>query len=531
MLRALRGGPWCVRPPRCVARGVVTEARKVPQRWAPLALRLFDAAQTPTLNAHAAEAICTSVVQDTQLQAERTRDAPLSRDSLHGNMLRALLTMKAGSVKRDVLVSEMLRAMWTNEVPLAPQVLAHVAVLSGVRGMQRTRALLHRHVLGHGADEAVWRALIDAHAMRGDWARVDEALAVVTERGMHFALDAYRYAFIRMQRDTPTAALPAAVHSMIQQMRDDGVTLDDAVLVELIRALVAPVQRAHAARATRAELVRLAAPAHALLDGFFRWLCALEEPARLRPYRHGLAALLLAQMDTVAAWQPARGTQPNSSIHARLGRVAEVLRGPDGLYESVRIQIDAASGPMDAALARLSVWIASAPNADAARLQRKTVLALFSRACRMVPTRRLAVLLHLMRIASRPALWTGVASKALPRLWQRLLHLWARSSPEQRLHTASTHTGWPALSIALPLLEGAAASVAAPQSSWAAVVDHPRRCRAMVWAACCAEPLGDTESRLRQLDQLFVRLHAPPRVRRWAESAAHDAKSARRALP
>ena len=169
-------------------------------------------------------------------------------------------------------------------MPLAPQVLAHVAVLSGVRGMQRTRALLHRHVLGHGADEAVWRALIDAHALRGDWARVDEALAVVTERGMHFALDAYRYAFIRMQRDTPTAALPAAVHSMIQQMRDDGVTLDDAVLVELIRALVAPVQRAHAARATRAELVRLAAPAHALLDGFFRWLCAPVSYTHLRAH-------------------------------------------------------------------------------------------------------------------------------------------------------------------------------------------------------------------------------------------------------
>ncbi|WFD46908.1 hypothetical protein GLX27_001552 [Malassezia furfur] len=512
-----------------------------PPAWAPLAHTL-TAAALQRLTAHHAQTLCASVVQDTLLHRERAHaDAALAHDSMHARILHAVLSMKTGSVYRDVLLSELLGAMWTADAQLPDDLLVLVAARAGVHGWQRTRARLHRYLAAHATphDPArVWRALLDAHALRHDWARVAHGLAVCAAREPPVPVDAYRYALLRLQHESPHE-LPAAMHRVLQQMQRDERMLDDSLLAELVYALGAPVRHAQASGVRGAPLVRTAASAHTMLDGLFDWLCTAGEAHRTQ-YRVSLSTLLHVQLDTIEALYHAQ-THRARTLHVpprhtgamrrRVNAVRTALRGDDGLLDSLEIRLDGVCGEMDTALAHLTAWLATAPPSPAlARRQRRTVLALFATASRRPRTERLAALLQLMRIAtvygSDARLWHGVAGRTLPRLWARLLTLWAQ---DKRPHAAApdaahAHASWPFLALALPVLaEAVQRTPHLPHRAWAAVVDEPHRCRAMVWAACSALPREAAPTRMRELSDYFARLYAPARVYRWAHATEHDA--------
>ncbi|WFC94683.1 hypothetical protein MBRA1_001317 [Malassezia brasiliensis] len=512
-----------------------------PPAWAPLAHTLTAAAQQ-RLSAHHAQTLCASVVQDTLLHRERAHaGATLAHDSAHARLLHAVLMMKTGSVHRDVLLSELLGAMWTADAQLPDELLAHVAARAGVHGLQRTRARLHRYLVAQTKPHdstRVWRALLDAHALRHDWARVAHGLAVCAARTPPVPVDAYRYAFLRLQHESPHK-LPAAMHRVLQQMQRDERMLDDTLLAELVYALGAPVRHAQASGVRGAALVRTAASVHTMLDGLFDWLCAAGE-AHCAQYRMSLSTLLHVQLDTIEALYhaqthraralhvPARHT---GAMRRRVQAVRSALRGDDGLLDSLEIRLDGICGEMDTALAHLTAWLAaSTPSAALARRQRRTVLALFATASRRPRAERLMALLQLLRIAtvygSAARLWHGVAGRTLPRLWARLLALWAQDKQPRTAAPDAAHTGagWPFLVLALPVLaEAMQRTPHLPHRTWAAVVDDPHRCRAMVWAACSALPREAAPARMRELTDYFTRLHAPARVHRWACATEHDA--------
>ena len=535
MLRRLRSAPWRGVPRSRSAAGSRRLAScATPPRPPPLAHTLTEAARHP-LTSKKAQTLCASALQDTPVEC-----ASLPADGVHARTVQSVLRMKSGSVNRDVLLSELLRAVWAADAELPAELLVQVAASCGVRGLQRTRALLHRRLLAHAPDdgERVWRAMLDAHALRHDWARVEHGLAACAAQGTPLPLDTYRYTLLRLQHESPNE-LPAALHHVLLQMRQDERLLNDALLAELVYALGAPVRHAQASRVRGAQLVRIAAPVHALIDGLFLWLSAREGAERAQ-YRSSLSTLLHVQLDTVEALYDAQVYRARAlhvprrhtgAIRRRLSQVRAALEGPDGLLESVDIRLDGVCGEMDAALSGLTAWLSSAPpSRTLAQRQRRTVLALFATGSRLPRPQRLSVLLQLLCIStvygSAAQLWHGVAGRTLPRLWARLFAVWAHGtrSTLHRIEAASTQAGWPFLVAAFPvLLDAAQRTRHLPRRAWSAVLDDPHRCRAMVWAACSAQPRADAETRMRMLQHYFQRLHAPPRVMRWAQATQHDA--------
>ncbi|KAI3626785.1 hypothetical protein CBS14141_000786 [Malassezia furfur] len=334
--------------------------------------------------------------------------------------------------------------------------------------------------------------------------------------------------------------LPAAMHRVLQQMQRDERMLDDSLLAELVYALGAPVRHAQASGVRGAPLVRTAASAHTMLDGLFDWLCTAGEAHRTQ-YRVSLSTLLHVQLDTIEALYqradaPRSHTARPAAAHGRHAAAREC--GAHGAARRRR----AARQPRDPP--RRRVWrdghgsrpphrVARDRAASPALARRRAAHGpgvVLRPASRRPRTERLAALLQLMRIAtvygSDARLWHGVAGRTLPRLWARLLTLWAQ---DKRPHAAApdaahAHASWPFLALALPVLaEAVQRTPHLPHRAWAAVVDEPHRCRAMVWAACSALPREAAPTRMRELSDYFARLYAPARVYRWAHATEHDA--------
>lgn len=492
---------------------------------------LRRASRAPSLTAAAARATCTELL---------AAHSPT-------RLVAALAHIgDACAPQRDLVLSELVRAA---RKPV-PAVYAAALRAAPIHQLPRTRRAVHQqlcHALAEAPPQGAWRALLHAHASVRDWARLDEALRMSARLCATTPLDVYRYTLVRLQHDMPTTNVRAAINAVLAHMRADGARLDDALLARLVYALAVPVRRASAAHAATEELDAAAAPVQQMLHVFFVWLCRGSVP--LTSYRTSLVAMLELELYLVAAQHYAQITaarmarrpyvprpprEATERVRAKLAVAASALRGTDGLYERVLVQLDALAGDVRSAMARLETWMAEG-KAAAAPAQRHALVALFSHVCRGARAQRMRPMLHLLAMASRASLWrdeitassaAAVRTATLVRLWTRFLGAWThavgvRHSRSARTLAASAPHGWALASAALSELSSAAQRM--PTAAWARVVDHPERCRTLAWVAVCAP--GDRAAHVAELCRCLEAVHAPPRAWRWSRAATHEASA------
>ncbi|PKI83863.1 hypothetical protein MVES_002189 [Malassezia vespertilionis] len=519
--------------------------------WKPLAQHLVDAARCNTLAAPSASDVCKNIVQNTLLVRERAEKGVLVRNSAHVALVHTLMHMPPGSVNCDLLLSTMLDTMLDalrdTDASLSPDLFAHAAFLSGTRGMQRTRAWLHRRLTAGCIPPSakVWRALLDAHVLRQDWARVQHGLDVCSAQGTPLPLHTYTVAHVRAC--APSAEIPAALNAVLTRMRAQSATLTDPMLAQLVHTLAAPVHRAYAAHAPCNVVYSVASPVQSLLYVFFMWFSgagpappAFDNETRgvngtlLDSYPNATAAVIevelgIAETLQAAYYAGARAERapyatrraPHSvtgPIRARLEEVQRALRAHRGLYEQLAVRLYALEGAHEKASALLREWLAQTDPAQR-RNQQRTVVARFAHVSRCPRRARLLPLLDLLHIATHaaPGVWGGHGgARTLPRLCVRLLGAWANWAGHRDadiVRNASTRHGWAFLDLLLAALVAASRTVPAPRV-WAHMLDDPKRVRAIVWTACCAAPRRDAPERLARVQACFAALRVSPRTQR-----------------
>ena len=183
------------------------------------------------------------------------------------------------------------------------------------------------------------------------------------------------------------------------------------------------------------------------------------------------------------------------------------------------ITLQASHGAWAQACDELRAWVARDTSAQAVYEQRRAIVTLFSFACKHGRLCRLYEMLEILIISEQGHLWCDGESMApgatLVRLWLRFVGAWThgvgvRCGMQRREEVALGPYGWMLMSRALDVLMRTAMRVPV---SWACVLDHPERCRALVRSAVTAN--GD-------VDVIFASLKAmkaPSRVWRWAEHA------------
>ncbi|WFD33039.1 hypothetical protein MSPP1_004096 [Malassezia sp. CBS 17886] len=495
----------------------------------------------------------------------RSEPPTLARRSQHTALVRAILD-GAGDVdtqRHDAVLCALLQALWDAPYAsdLAPAVYAEVLACASARRLRAVVALLHTRLCSAlPQSPRMWRALLDAHARHGDWTRVCEALHAATSAGAAGKRDAYGYALRHLQHHagSPRAPMPPHprdgaepsadasllddVNAVLRRMRDDGTMLDDALVTHLIRALGAPFRRAASAHAPAHTLAPLARRVRHVLDSLDAWL--LGEPRAA--FRRAAAALIEAEMELVVGVHQAGGAWGVQDER----RATDTLKHhDDGLFEAVAIPLTALRGRLPTALAQFDAWATRTQDARAHARQRRTMVTLCSWMLRLRTPSRFADALAMLRTAALPgvcgALWAPYVpsrgakdpARTLVRLWTRLVSAWAHHvghfhSRTHRAAVAQSPSGWTFLAAMMPVLCRTAEAV---PGNWAAVVDHPERCRAFMWMAGGAGADGergaDAPDRVRghtpvdegtraRIDQVYAMLRAigaPPKAWRRAE--------------
>ncbi|WFD20328.1 hypothetical protein MCAP1_002572 [Malassezia caprae] len=498
--------------------------------WA-AARALQRAGKEPTLTHTRAARVCAEALDESLV-------APSA--GWPDTLLRRVLHVPIGAPQRDMLLTALLRGIWA-----APHNLAggtYARLLRRMRGvpLPHTRRAMHGHVCaGHLPDPAVWQALLRLHAQAHDWARMDEILRLGMEGGMLNAADEYHYTLLRLQHD-PSAPHPHnSMDVLLQHMQQSGLRLNDAMLVRLLHALVAPVRRAAAAHVSTERMAQKVAPVQRLVDAFFVWLCH-HDALPLAAFRRSLAHMLELELELLAAQhqavmsearrvhRPCSPFPPRTSlqkVQAKLALVSDTLRGDDGLLERVQIALDATSGRSREATAKLQAWIARDASDSARELQRRALVHIFSQACRHARPRRLVPMLHVLAAGTSADLWCPPAARTaappaatLVRLWTRFVGAWThligvRRGRRTRERVAQTAMGWPLVARTLDLLTRTASQVPA---AWAPVWDHPERCRALVTAARHAPSLSRAIARV---DECLRTMQVPGRIHRSFQKA------------
>ena len=504
--------------------------------WA-AARALERAGKEPALTHAEAQRVCAEVLEEPETSAA-------AGAGWQDTLRRCALHVPIGAPQRDVLLTALLEGIWAAPHPIGPGTYTRLLRRMRADPMPHTRRAMHGHVCaGHLPDTAVWQALLRLHAHAHDWARMDEMLRLGIESSILSAADGYHYTLLRLQHD-PSAPHPRnSMDVLLQHMQQSGVRLNDAMLVRLLHALAAPVRRAAAAHVGTERMAQKVAPVQRLVDAFFVWLCH-HDALPLAAFRRSLAHMLELELQLLAAQHQAvmsearRAHRPCSpfpsraslqKMRAKLALVSDTLGGDDGLLERVQIAMDATSGRSREAAAKLQAWIARDASDSARELQRRTLVLIFSQACRHARARRLAPMLDVLAAGVDADLWrapttrtTGPPAATLVRLWTRFVGAWThmigvRRGRRTRARVAQAPMGWPLLARALDLLTRTAPHVPA---TWARVWDHPERCRALATAVRHAPSPPRAVARV---DECLRTLQVPARIPRTFHQAVASA--------
>ncbi|WFC99373.1 hypothetical protein MYAM1_002117 [Malassezia yamatoensis] len=538
MLLRLRGVLWRTRQrSRSIASNQRSISNDVRAQNQPLAATLIEAAQT-RLTSERAKSVCDSVLQAPVLQQERQvtlQGEALAQKGVHAHMIECILRMNTGRVHRDVLLSELLKKIWEHDLKLPDSLFEQVCVSCGVMGLQRTRALVHRHILSsHFAySETIWRAMLDAHAKRNDWARVEQGLAECAVRQIPTYLDRYRYALLRLQ-DQFSDQSPDALIAVLDEMRRVDQRLDDRLLAALINTL--GMRNLHGRRSHIPYFDK-----YGYKNSTYTLLDDLYERLENKPdsFQQSLSSLLLVQFNILeTTWYaiPQHSTTSHVFVkqvlkfQQRIPRCESLLNDYEGVLQSIHIRLLGMHGEFNEAAKHLTAFLtASSYSGMRAKHQRNTLLALVRSAARLPSAERLVSIKHLLQIASNQGihahLWRGIAGKHFPRLWQRALLVLAKDTKDTH---APSPCDWNSWKYILHLLQISIKSTPhVPQCSWAAVLNHPRVCQMLVRAAQNADDASESETHFKELSLYFQRFHVPDRALQRAHTFNTNRSSSR----
>lgn len=486
-------------------------------------------------------------------------DPPSTSRSAHGVVtphIDAVLAARLPAPQRDLIMSELLEALWTVR-PLEPRVSLRVLHATSAHHLPRTRCALHRRLCAPPPDAApptrrMWNALLQSHAQARDWTLFDEAMRLSEAAHAINGADIYHYALLRLQyMRRPHDDIFQDVHAILKNMQDSGIKLNDATLARLLRALAVPVREARRHHARPASLERTTAPLLRIVQVLYEWLSDPSVSVRGTgaPYRESLAVIFELQLlicrvqhealrhEARVAHEPCAPFPAASAVAplaAELERMSPMLRSDNGCSESVCVDLAATGGDLVRAVALLDRWIAASTSPEHRRAQRRALVLVFSQACADARPRRLDMMLRVLELASNPVLWHGTErgsspSTTLVRLWTRFIGAWTHSVGVRRGKHArrmmqTSALGWPLMDRALRALTRVSGQV--PASRWSSLYHHPERCRALVSAATATTETTALQ-RLAKVHACFQALRVPPRTWRYAAAAEHAAAAVR----
>ncbi|WFD43466.1 hypothetical protein MPSI1_002128 [Malassezia psittaci] len=497
-------------------------SRDVQAQRQPLAETLIEAAQT-RLTSERAKSVCDSVLQAPVLEQERQmalQGEALAHKGVHAHIVDCILRMNTGRVHRDVLLSELLKKVWQHDLKLPDSLLRQVCVSCGVMGLQRTRALIHRHLISsHFAySETVWRAMLDAHAKRNDWTRVEQGLAECATREIATHLDRYRYALLRLGHQSSDQSSDALI-SVLNKMHRDDQRLDDRLLAALIDTLGMRNLHARKSHIPNSDQRGHRNPTYTLLDYLYERLEKTPDS-----FQRSLSSLLHVQFNILeTTWNAT--AQHSASSHAfvkhvhnfqqRMSHIEPFLNDNEGVLQSIHIRLLGMHGEFNEATKSLTAFLtASLSSGMRAKHQRITLLALVHSAAHLPSAERFVVMKRLLQIASLQGidahLWRGIAGKHFPKLWQRALLSLAKDTKDTRVPPLCDWNTWKDL---FHLLQNSIKNTPhVPKCNWAAVLRHPRVCQMLVDTAQNADEASESDKHSKELSLYFKLFHVPDRV-------------------